>query len=134
MKDNMTFEAKVAEIQNRYEDVISKKNEKTDFYNGIYCRYKNPVLTRDHIPPFWKFDFNKETNPFFLPEPGQKEQERLQTLVISIYARSSIGHRFPGVLPQNFLSQMEKQNELCHHRDDPGNRIGIKENMNINKK
>ena len=42
MKDNMTFEAKVAEIQNRYEDVISKKNEKTDFYNGIYCRYKNP--------------------------------------------------------------------------------------------
>ena len=70
MNDNMTFEAKVAEIQNRYEDVISKKNEKTDFYNGIYCRYKNPVLTRDYIPPFWKFDFNKETNPFFMERLG----------------------------------------------------------------
>ena len=55
----------------------------------------------------------------------------MQTLVISIYARSSTGHRFPGILPQNFLSQMEKQNELCHHRDDPGNRIGIKENIQL---
>ena len=26
---------------------------------------------------------------------------------------------------------MEKQNELCHHRDDPGNRIGIKENIQL---
>ena len=26
---------------------------------------------------------------------------------------------------------MEKHNELCHHRDDPGNRIGIKENITL---
>ena len=46
-----------------YEALIAKENKPAAFYNGIYTRYKNPVLTRDHIPPFWKFDLNEETNP-----------------------------------------------------------------------
>lgn len=53
-----------------YEALIAKENEPAAFYNGIYTRYKNPVLTRDHIPPFWKFDLNKETNPLGLERLG----------------------------------------------------------------
>ena len=34
----------------KYERLISKKNKKSDFYNGIFDRYENPVLTRDHAP------------------------------------------------------------------------------------
>lgn len=34
-----------------YEALIAKENKPAAFYNGIYTRYKNPVLTRDHIPP-----------------------------------------------------------------------------------
>jgi len=54
----------------RYEETINRKNKKTDFYNGIYDRYEYPVLTRDHIPPFWKFDMNPETNPYFMERIG----------------------------------------------------------------
>lgn len=54
----------------RYEEVINKKNKKTDFYNGIYDRYENPVLTRDHIPLTWKYDLNPETNPYFMERLG----------------------------------------------------------------
>lgn len=50
----------------KYEQLLATKNEKTEEYNGIYDRYVSPVLTRDHIPPFWKYDLNKETNPFFM--------------------------------------------------------------------
>ena len=53
-----------------YAHLIHEKNEKTDFYNGIYSRYKNPVLTRDHIPPFWKYDLNEETNPYCMERLG----------------------------------------------------------------
>lgn len=53
-----------------YEALIAEKNEKTSFYNGIYDRYKNPVLTREHIPPFWKYDLNSETNPYFMERLG----------------------------------------------------------------
>ncbi len=64
------FQKKCEEIMQRYEAVVTRKNEKTDFYNGIYDRYKYPVLTRDHIPPFWKFDMNPETNPYFMERLG----------------------------------------------------------------
>lgn len=53
-----------------YEALIAKENKPAAFYNGIYTRYENPVLTRDHIPPFWKFDLNEETNPLSLERLG----------------------------------------------------------------
>ena len=61
---------KYEEELKKYEAVVSRKNEKTDEYNGIYDRYKNPVLTRDHIPLTWKYDLNPETNPFFMERLG----------------------------------------------------------------
>lgn len=57
-------------VMKEYEELITKKNEKADFYNGIYDRYVNPVLTRDHVPPFWKYDLNPETNPYFMERLG----------------------------------------------------------------
>lgn len=53
-----------------YEALIAKENKPAAFYNGIYTRYENPVLTRDHIPPFWKFGLNEETNPLGLERLG----------------------------------------------------------------
>ena len=50
--------------------LLKRKNEKTDFYNGIYDRYKYPILTRDHIPLEWKYDLNPKTNPFFMERLG----------------------------------------------------------------
>jgi len=64
------FHKKCEEMMQRYEAVIARKNEKTDFYNGIYDRYRYPVLTREHIPPFWKYDMNPETNPYFMERLG----------------------------------------------------------------
>lgn len=64
------FHEKYYEEIKRYEDLISKKNEKADFYNGIYDRYKNPVLTRNHIPVFWKYDLDPQANPFFMERLG----------------------------------------------------------------
>lgn len=54
-----------------YEKFISRKNsiDKT-FYNGVYNRYKNPILTRDSLPLTWRYDLCKETNPFFMERLG----------------------------------------------------------------
>ena len=58
-----TEQAKLVKLQNR-------KNEKSDFYNGIIERYKDPILTRNHIPVFWKYDLDSETNPYFQERLG----------------------------------------------------------------
>lgn len=53
-------------LKARQEELISRKNNvNTDFYNGIFERYENPVLTRDHVPVEWRYDLNPETNPYF---------------------------------------------------------------------
>ena len=67
---NELFEKNKAIVMKKYEETIVRKNVKSDFYNGIYDRYEFPVLTRDHIPPFWKFDMNPETNPYFMERLG----------------------------------------------------------------
>lgn len=54
----------------KQDKLFARKNEKSDFYNGIYDRYRDPVLTRDHIPLFWKYDLNPQTNPHFMERLG----------------------------------------------------------------
>lgn len=54
----------------KYNKLIHKKNEMSTIFNGIYDRYVNPVLTNDHIPLFWKYDLNEETNPYFMERLG----------------------------------------------------------------
>lgn len=54
----------------KYNRLIHKKNEKSRFYNGIFDRYVNPVLTREHIPLSWKYDFDEKANPYFMERLG----------------------------------------------------------------
>lgn len=54
----------------KYQKLIHKKNEKSPVYQGMYDRYSNPVLTKDHIPLFWKYDFDEKANPFFMERLG----------------------------------------------------------------
>ncbi len=64
------FTEKKQEIFDRYEALLAKKNEPADFYNGIFTRYRDPVLTAAHVPPFWKYDFDEKTNPFLMERLG----------------------------------------------------------------
>ncbi|HOO07110.1 MAG TPA: 4-O-beta-D-mannosyl-D-glucose phosphorylase [Ruminococcus sp.] len=61
---------KYYELLKKQEELLSAVNSKTDFYNGIYDRYENPVLTRGHIPLHWKYDLSKDTNPYFQERLG----------------------------------------------------------------
>lgn len=54
----------------KQERLLAKKNSRTDFYNGVFDRYENPVLTREHTPLFWRYDLNPQTNPHFMERLG----------------------------------------------------------------
>ncbi len=65
------FEKNKAREQAKYEALITRPNKVDDnFYNGIYDRYENPVLTREMIPLTWRYDMNPATNPFFMERLG----------------------------------------------------------------
>ena len=57
---------------------LARKNKKTDFYNGIYDRWENPVLTRESIPLSWRFDLNPERNPPLYGASGRERRVQLR--------------------------------------------------------
>ena len=65
------YTAKINELIKSYKETIRTPNKISDkFYNGVYDRWENPVLTRNHIPVFWKYDMNPETNPYSMERMG----------------------------------------------------------------
>ena len=67
---NTAFEKRLKGLQSAHEELISRKNEKVENGNGVYDRYKYPVLTAEHTPLFWRYDLNKKTNPFLMERFG----------------------------------------------------------------
>ena len=59
------------ELLSRYEALINRPNQVDEnWYNGIFERWVNPVLTSEHIPPFWIYDPNPATNPHLMQRLG----------------------------------------------------------------
>lgn len=66
----MTFQDKVARLMHEHEILVTAKNEPVAGGNGVYTRYKNPILTGAHTPVFWRYDLNEQSNPYLMERIG----------------------------------------------------------------
>lgn len=65
------YENRIHKVTTEFENLIKKENSPVDEAgNGIFERYKNPVITAAHAPLEWRYDFNAERNPFFMERFG----------------------------------------------------------------
>ncbi len=64
-----TFEYRKNLVLARYEELVTRPNTPLEG-NGVYERYKNPVITAEMVPPMWRYDFNPSTNPYFMERIG----------------------------------------------------------------
>jgi 4-O-beta-D-mannosyl-D-glucose phosphorylase len=64
------FYDRLSVLEKNYDDLIHKQNEKIEINNGVYNRYRNPVLAAEHTPLFWRYDLNPATNPFLMERFG----------------------------------------------------------------
>jgi 4-O-beta-D-mannosyl-D-glucose phosphorylase len=65
-----SFDERRREIFDDYERLIARPNEATDRTNGVIQRWRHPVLTADHAPPFWRYDLDPKRNPMMLERMG----------------------------------------------------------------
>ena len=65
-----TFEDKVKRLFAQHEELITRKNEPVETTNGVYTRYKYPVVTAAHTPIFWRYDLDEKTNPYLMERIG----------------------------------------------------------------
>lgn len=72
-----TFELKVKALRQQHEALLTRKNEPITTadsgfgtfrfsQNGIYEKYRYPVLTAEHTPLEWRYDFSEVDNPFLM--------------------------------------------------------------------
>lgn len=64
------FNKRLSAITENYEKLIARKNEAVLPSNGIFERYKYPVITAEHAPVIWRYDLNSKTNPYLMERFG----------------------------------------------------------------
>lgn len=64
------FKSRLKVLTENHQMLISRKNEKIEPGNGIFYRYKYPVLTGDHAPLSWRYDLDPVSNPHLMERFG----------------------------------------------------------------
>lgn len=67
---NRIYDNRIYLLEEAYEILINRPNKSILPGNGIFERYKYPVLTNAHAPIKWRYDLNPETNPYLMERIG----------------------------------------------------------------
>ena len=65
----MTFNERLVDLTWNHEQLLARPNEALAG-NGVYERYKYPILTAEHAPLFWRYDLDERTNPYLMERFG----------------------------------------------------------------
>jgi 4-O-beta-D-mannosyl-D-glucose phosphorylase len=122
-----SFENRLQALQHSHEELITRKNKRKELGNGIYDRYEYPVLTAQHTPLFWRYDLNKETNPYLMERFGINAV--FNSTAIKWNGKYLLIARVEGADRKSFFAIAESQNgvEGFEFRDHP---LVIPENEN----
>ncbi len=66
MADRNTYNSRLKQLYLRQRQYLSLINEEISETNGICHRYKNPILTTEHVPIEWRYDLSPQDNPFLM--------------------------------------------------------------------
>jgi 4-O-beta-D-mannosyl-D-glucose phosphorylase len=64
------FANKLKRLQRRHEQLIKRRNPPQKNGNGIFDRHEFPVLSAEHTPLSWRYDFNHAHNPHLMTRLG----------------------------------------------------------------
>src|SRR5271169_5466501 len=64
------FDLKRKQLGQRHHKLLQRPNAKQKDGNGIFDRYQSPVLTAEHTPLSWRYDFNHAANPHLMTRLG----------------------------------------------------------------
>ncbi|MBN8688787.1 MAG: glycosidase [Chitinophagales bacterium] len=68
MKEEFMY--RLLQLKAEQDILLERINVKADDLNGLYTRYKYPVLTAAHTPLDWRYDFDEKSNPYLMQRFG----------------------------------------------------------------
>lgn len=60
------FAKRVEALRAHHEELLTRKNPPKQWGNGIYTKYEYPILTAEHTPLEWRYDFSEKDNPYLM--------------------------------------------------------------------
>ncbi len=64
------FQQRRHELEQQHAALLARPNQPQRLGNGLYDRYKYPVLTAQHVPLTWRYDLSPRTNPYLMERLG----------------------------------------------------------------
>ncbi|WP_018628300.1 glycoside hydrolase family 130 protein [Niabella aurantiaca] len=96
------------------EQLITRANEPRETGNGIVRRYRNPVVTKQHIPVSWRYDLDPRTNPLCMERIGINST--LNAGAIKWKGRYLLMVRVEGIDRKSFFAIAESPNGIDRFR------------------
>lgn len=110
----MNYSKRLQWLRAEHESLLSRPNEALPSYNGIYTRYRNPILTAAHAPLEWRFDLHEETNPYLMERIGVNAT--LNSGAIKLDGRYLLVVRVEGNDRKSFFAVAESPNGVDNFR------------------
>ena len=108
------------ELMARYEALVETPNTVDEsFYNGVYERWTRPVLTAEHVPPFWIYDADPEANPHMMQRLGVNAVFNSGAILLD--GQYTLVARVEGADRKSFFAVAQSSNGVDHFRfwDEP---------------
>jgi len=109
---NKEFEKRLNLLEIAHQQLITKPNEVAGIGNGVFDRYKNPVLTSAHTPLFWRYDLNPETNPYLMERFGINAA--FNAGAIKLNGKYLLVARVEGADRKSFFAVAESENGISN--------------------
>ena len=106
------FKERLARLEEAYKQLVSIYNEVDGIGNGVFNRYKYPVLTAQHAPLTWKYDLNPETNPYLMERFGINAA--FNAGAIKLNGKYLMVVRVEGADRKSFFAVAESPNGIDH--------------------
>jgi len=108
------FENKINKYTDTHKLLSAKKNTPFSIDNGIYIKYKYPVLTAEHTPLFWRFDLDYAQNPNLMERLGINAV--FNSGAIKLNGKYYLVPRVEGVDRKSFFAVSESNNGIDNFR------------------
>jgi 4-O-beta-D-mannosyl-D-glucose phosphorylase len=105
---------RLAYLIKKHDKLINRRNKKLKKTNGIYDRYKYPVITAEHTPLFWRYDMNIKTNPSLMERMGINAA--FNSGAIELNNKICMMVRIEGWDRKSFFAVAESHNGIDHFR------------------
>jgi 4-O-beta-D-mannosyl-D-glucose phosphorylase len=64
------FSERLRALRDAHAKLIAAPNTPHGLSNGVFQRWRDPILTAAHAPLAWRYDLNEKTNPFLMERLG----------------------------------------------------------------